>query len=129
MPQNLHRIFTSVLAPERQSRNRVELSRDHLTFKTVATVPSAPAIFNWALEGLDRLNERGYFDSPQSGKDAIQQLEAGQVEAAALSLDGAIGGEQAIARMAGQVTRLEKQLTGLAKRTAKRERQMEFSFP
>lgn len=35
----------------------------------------APEIFNWALEGLDRLNERGYFELPQSGKDAVQQLE------------------------------------------------------
>ena len=35
----------------------------------------APAIFNWALEGLDRLNARGYFDSPSSGKEAVQQLE------------------------------------------------------
>ena len=35
----------------------------------------APAIFNWALEGLNRLNERRYFDSPQSGKDAVQLLE------------------------------------------------------
>lgn len=35
----------------------------------------APSIFNWALMGLDRLNERGYFVNPDSGKDAIQQLE------------------------------------------------------
>ena len=35
----------------------------------------APAIFNWALEGLDRLNARGHFVSPQSGAEAIQQLE------------------------------------------------------
>jgi putative DNA primase/helicase len=35
----------------------------------------APAIFNWALEGLDRLNQRGYFLNPDSAKDAIQQLE------------------------------------------------------
>jgi putative DNA primase/helicase len=35
----------------------------------------APAIFNWALEGLDRLNARGYFVTPESGNDAIQQLE------------------------------------------------------
>ena len=35
----------------------------------------APAIFNWALEGLDRLNARGYFVSPESGQEAIQQLE------------------------------------------------------
>lgn len=35
----------------------------------------ATGIFNWALEGLDRLNERGYFAPPRSGKEAIQQLE------------------------------------------------------
>ena len=35
----------------------------------------APGIFNWAIEGLDRLNERGYFEPPESGKDAVQQLE------------------------------------------------------
>ena len=35
----------------------------------------APAIFNWALEGLDRLNQRGYFVSPPSGREAVQQLE------------------------------------------------------
>jgi putative DNA primase/helicase len=33
------------------------------------------AIFNWALEGLDRLTARGYFVNPEAGKDAIQQLE------------------------------------------------------
>ena len=35
----------------------------------------APAIFNWTLEGLDRLNKRGYFVSPTSGREAVQQLE------------------------------------------------------
>jgi putative DNA primase/helicase len=35
----------------------------------------APAIFNWSLAGLDRLLERGYFVTPDSGKDAIRQLE------------------------------------------------------
>ncbi len=35
----------------------------------------APAIFNWALEGLDRLNQRGYFVEPESGKAATQELE------------------------------------------------------
>ena len=35
----------------------------------------APAILNWALEGLDRLNQRGYFESPASGREAVQQLE------------------------------------------------------
>jgi putative DNA primase/helicase len=35
----------------------------------------APSIFNWALEGLDRLLERGFLESPQAGRDAVQQLE------------------------------------------------------
>ena len=35
----------------------------------------APAILNWAFDGLDRLRERGYFERPQSGEDAVQQLE------------------------------------------------------
>ena len=35
----------------------------------------APAIFNWALEGLDRLNQRGCFVKPESGKAATQELE------------------------------------------------------
>jgi putative DNA primase/helicase len=35
----------------------------------------APSIFNWALAGLDRLTERGYFVTPKAGQDAIQQLE------------------------------------------------------
>jgi len=35
----------------------------------------APAIFNWALTGLDRLNQRGYFKAPKSEQDAVRQLE------------------------------------------------------
>ena len=35
----------------------------------------APSILNWALQGLDRLNQRGFFVNPESGKEAIQQLE------------------------------------------------------
>ncbi|HET9265160.1 MAG TPA: phage/plasmid primase, P4 family [Vicinamibacterales bacterium] len=35
----------------------------------------APAIFNWALQGLDRLNARGHFVNPEAGVEAIQQLE------------------------------------------------------
>ena len=35
----------------------------------------APSIFGWALEGLDRLTQRGHFVNPDSGSDAIQQLE------------------------------------------------------
>jgi putative DNA primase/helicase len=35
----------------------------------------APGIFNWALRGLDRLNERGHFVVPPASQDAITQLE------------------------------------------------------
>ena len=42
---------------------------------TAELLTEAPAIFNWAMEGLDRLNERGHFVSPQSGAEAVQQLE------------------------------------------------------
>jgi putative DNA primase/helicase len=34
-----------------------------------------PAIFNWALDGLARLRQRGYFHPPASSRDAIQALE------------------------------------------------------
>ena len=43
-----------------------------LTDKLLA---EAPGIFSWALEGLDRLNERGFFEPPESGKEAVRQLE------------------------------------------------------
>jgi putative DNA primase/helicase len=42
---------------------------------TGALLAEAPAIFNWALEGLDRLLARGYFVNPASGAEAIQQME------------------------------------------------------
>ena len=35
----------------------------------------APAIFNWALEGLDRLAARGHFVQPAASKSAIRHLE------------------------------------------------------
>jgi putative DNA primase/helicase len=35
----------------------------------------APGIFNWALEGLDRLNARGYFIQPESAREAMSHLE------------------------------------------------------
>ena len=34
----------------------------------------APAIFNWALAGLDRLRERGHFQEPRSSIDAMRHL-------------------------------------------------------
>lgn len=35
----------------------------------------AAGIFNWALEGLDRLNERGYFDIGKTIRDDIKEVE------------------------------------------------------
>jgi len=35
----------------------------------------APGIFNWCLEGLDRLNARGYFEQPTVSQAAMQRLE------------------------------------------------------
>jgi putative DNA primase/helicase len=37
--------------------------------------PELPGIFNWALEGLDRLRKRGRFETPKSSLDAVRQLE------------------------------------------------------
>lgn len=42
---------------------------------TTELLAEAPAILNWALEGLDRLSARGYFEQPKSGADAIRQME------------------------------------------------------
>ena len=42
----------------------------------------APSIFNWALEGLDRLNDRGYFKNPKSGEEAIQRYRKGEMDKA-----------------------------------------------
>jgi len=35
----------------------------------------APGIFNWALEGLDRLRDRGHFVTPASAREAQRHLE------------------------------------------------------
>lgn len=34
-----------------------------------------PGILSWALDGLDRLRKRGFFVQPESGKEAIEDLE------------------------------------------------------
>jgi putative DNA primase/helicase len=34
-----------------------------------------PGIFNWALDGLDRLTDRGYFIQPESSADTMRELE------------------------------------------------------
>lgn len=38
-------------------------------------VPEMPGILNWALDGWQRLHDRGHFVQPESGKEAIQVLE------------------------------------------------------
>jgi putative DNA primase/helicase len=42
---------------------------------TTRLMPELPGIFNWALEGLTRLRERGYFETPQSSNEAVRALE------------------------------------------------------
>jgi putative DNA primase/helicase len=42
---------------------------------TDTLLAEAPGIFNWALEGLDRLLERGYFVQPASAREALGHLE------------------------------------------------------
>lgn len=45
---------------------------DHgLTSRLMGELPS---ILNWSLDGLDRLNKRGFFIQPDSGKEAVQEL-------------------------------------------------------
>jgi len=42
---------------------------------TAELIEEAPGIFNWALEGLDRLRDRGYFQLPASAREAQRHLE------------------------------------------------------
>ena len=42
---------------------------------TDTLLAEAPAIFNWALRGLDRLNDRGHFEPPASSREAVRHLE------------------------------------------------------
>jgi hypothetical protein len=42
---------------------------------TDALLAEAPGIFNWCLDGLDRLNARGYFEMPELSKAALQRLQ------------------------------------------------------
>ena len=42
---------------------------------TAELLQEAPGIFNWALDGRDRLLERGYFLQPASGREALQHFE------------------------------------------------------
>jgi putative DNA primase/helicase len=42
---------------------------------TDTLLQEAPGIFNWALDGLDRLLARGYFELPAVSQDAMQRLE------------------------------------------------------
>ena len=42
---------------------------------TAELLEEAPGVFNWCLEGLDRLVERGAFVQPQASRSAIRHLE------------------------------------------------------
>jgi putative DNA primase/helicase len=42
---------------------------------TLELLEESAGIFNWALEGLDRLRERGYFEQPSSAREAQRHLE------------------------------------------------------
>jgi putative DNA primase/helicase len=42
---------------------------------TAKLLEEAAGIFNWALQGLDRLHERGYFETPPSSREAQRHLE------------------------------------------------------
>ena len=42
---------------------------------TDALLTEVSGIFSWSLAGLDRLTARGYFVTPASGREAVQQLE------------------------------------------------------
>lgn len=46
---------------------------DHGLFNRM--LPELPAIFLWALEGLERLRGRGHFVQPDDGREAIEELE------------------------------------------------------
>ena len=61
------RFIVLVVTKSFYGRENVELTDELLS--------EAPSIFNWALEGLDRLNARERFVNPESGQNAIQELE------------------------------------------------------
>ena len=42
---------------------------------TARLIPERSAILNWAIEGYQRLCERGYFDQPASAAEAVRELE------------------------------------------------------
>ena len=42
---------------------------------TAELLTEIPAVFNWALDGLDRLRSRGYFQPPESSRVAVDQMQ------------------------------------------------------
>jgi len=50
------------------------LGKEDVTL-TNKLLTEAPSIFNWALDGLDRLTERGHFEMPKASQEAVLQLE------------------------------------------------------
>jgi putative DNA primase/helicase len=61
------RFILFVLATSFIGRENPQLTAELLT--------EAPSIFNWALEGAERLITRGYFERPASSADAVRQME------------------------------------------------------
>jgi putative DNA primase/helicase len=54
----------------------------------------APSIFNWALEGLDRLRTRGHFQQPRASVDAMRHLEDLASPVSAFVRDGCVVGPE-----------------------------------
>lgn len=54
--------------------NRSFLGQEDTTL-TDRLADELPALLNWSLDGLDRLQKRGHFRQPKSAKKAIEQLE------------------------------------------------------
>ena len=78
------RFIVFVLTQSFYGRENVRLTDELLS--------EAPGIFNWALDGLDRLNKRGHFVSPESGSNAIRQLQDLSSPVAAFVRDACIMG-------------------------------------
>lgn len=67
--------------------------RENLNLTAELTV-ELPGIFNWALDGLERLRARGRFVQPQASEDAIRELEdLGSPIGAFIRDECSVGGE------------------------------------
>ena len=60
---------------------------------TEKLMPELSGIFNWALDGLERLRKRGYFVNPKSSMDKIREFEELSAPIAAFLRDRCVVGE------------------------------------